>query len=100
MKQHFSLYAAPGYQFSPDWLGYAKFAWHSAKVEYSDSDSRDQLRHNVFGFGLGASTSITPNVEMRFEVQQILFNRKTEGDGGASARPKSTEAVVYLGYRF
>lgn len=86
-----SLYAAPGYQFAPNWLGYVKFAWHNAKVEY---------KHNGFGFDLGASMAITQNIKMRFEVQQLLFKRKSEGDGAASARPKSTEVFVYLGYRF
>lgn len=100
MKRHFSLYVAPGYQFAPNWLGYAKFAWHNAKFEYSEAGENDQITHNGFGFGLGASTVIAPNVEMRFEVQQVLFRRKSEGDGAVSARPKSTEAVVYLGYRF
>ncbi len=100
MKQHFSLYVAPGYQFSPTWLGYAKLAWHNAKFEYSEAGENDQITHNGFGFGLGTSMALTQNIEVRFEVQQVLFRRKSEGDGAVSARPKSTEAVVYLGYRF
>lgn len=100
MKRHFSLYAAPGYQFAQNWLGYAKLAWHNAKVEYNDTGESDQLTHNGIGFGLGAALAITQNIEMRFEAQHILFKRKTSDDRTESVRPKSTEAFVYLGYRF
>lgn len=100
MKRHFSLYAAPGYQFSPNWLGYAKFAWHNAKVEYIDAGENDQLTHNGFGFGAGANVALTKNIEMRFEIQHVLFNRRTAVAGEVFVKPKSTEAFVYLGYRF
>lgn len=99
LKNHFSLYVAPGYRLSPNWLGYAKLGWHHAKGEFNDSQfGRGETTHNGVGYGLGVSTVLAKQIEARFEVQHIDFNRKSANlsDG----KPEINEAVVYLGYRF
>jgi len=99
LKNHFSLYVAPGYRLSPNWLAYAKLGWHHAKGEFNDTlVGAGETTHNGVGFGLGASTVLAKQLEARFEVQRIDFNRKSAvlSDG----KPETTQAVVYLGYRF
>lgn len=99
LKNHFSLYVAPGYRLSPNWLAYGKLGWHHAKSEVKDTQlGTSDSTHNGVGVGLGVSTMLAKKIEARFEVQHIDFNRKSAhlSDG----EPEINEAVVYLGYRF
>lgn len=99
LKNHFSLYVAPGYRFAPHWLGYAKLGWHTARAEFNDSlAGPGTTRHNGMSLGLGVSTALTQHVEARFEVQQINFNRQSANL--SSGKPQTREAFAYLGYRF
>lgn len=99
LKNHFSLYVAPGYRLSPNWLAYAKLGWHHAKGEFADTLlGAGETTHNGVGYGVGVSTVLAKQLEARFEVQHIDFNRKSANlsDG----KPETSQAVVYLGYRF
>lgn len=99
LENHFSLYVAPGYRLSPNWLAYGKLGWHHAKSEVKDIQlGTSDSTHNGVGVGLGVSTMLAKKIEARFEVQHIDFNRKSANlsDG----KPEINEAVVYLGYRF
>lgn len=99
LKNHFSLYVAPGYRLSPNWLAYAKLGWHTAKGEFTDALlGAGETTHNGVGYGVGVSTVISKQIEARVEVQHIDYNRKSANlsDG----KPETNQAVVYLGYRF
>lgn len=99
VKDHLSLYVAPGYRFGSDWLGYAKFGWHSAKVELNDGEiGRYETRHSGFGYGVGLAKALTPHLELRLEVGRVEFNRNESED--TTAKPDQTDALVYIGYRF
>ncbi len=99
LKNHYSLYVAPGYRLSPNWLVYGKLAWHHAKGEFNDSQvGTGETTHSGVGFGLGVSTVLARQVEARFEVQHINFNRKSANL--SNGKPETTEAMLYFGYRF
>lgn len=99
VKDHLSIYVAPGYRFGSDWLGYAKLGWHSAKVELNDGEiGRYETRHSGFGYGVGIATALTPHLELRFELGRVDFNRNESED--TTAKPDQTDALVYIGYRF
>lgn len=99
LKDHFSLYVAPGYRFTPNWLGYAKLGWHRAKVEFNDGQlGRYESKNYGFGYGLGIATTITPHIELRLEIGRVDFNRNESED--TTAKPDQTDALVYIGYRF
>jgi hypothetical protein len=99
LKNHLSLYVAPGYRFASNWLGYAKLGWHSAEVEFNDSQvGAGKTKHGGVSFGLGVSTALSQHLEARFEVQRINLNRQSANL--SSGKPEATQALVYLGYRF
>lgn len=99
LKNHYSLYVAPGYRVSPNWLVYAKLAWHHAKGEYKDSQiGTGETHHSGVGYGLGVATVLAKQVEARFEVQYVDFNRKSANL--SNGKPETTEAMAYIGYRF
>ncbi len=99
LKNHFSLYVAPGYRFASNWLGYAKLGWHTAKVEFNDGEiGRYETQHSGFGYGVGIATALSPHLELRFEIGHVDFNQKEKED--VTAKPDTTDGLVYLGYRF
>ena len=99
LENHFSFYVAPGYRLSPNWLVYAKLGWHHAKGEFNDSQlGSGETTHNGVGYGLGVSTVLARQIEARFEIQHIDFNR--ESANLSDGKPETNQAVVYLGYRF
>ena len=99
LKDHFAVYVAPGYQVAPNWLVYGKVSVHHAKAEYTDSGATSgETTHSGTGFGLGVATALSKQVEGRFELEQINFNEKSANL--STGKPKTTQATIYLGYRF
>jgi opacity protein-like surface antigen len=99
LKDHFAVYLAPGYQVAPNWLVYGKLSVHHAKAEYTDSGATSgEITYSGTGFGLGVATALSKQVEGRFELEQINFNEKSANL--STGKPKTTQATIYLGYRF
>jgi len=99
LKNHFSLYVAPGYRLSPNWLAYAKLGWHHAKGEFADTLlGNGETTHHGVGYGLGVCTVLTKQIEARLEVQHIDYNRQSANL--SNGEPETNQAVVYMGYRF
>lgn len=99
LKSHWSVYAAPGYRFAPQWQAYAKFSYHNARGEYSDSQfGSGTVNTHGFGYGIGLGYAITRNIEASFEVRKIDFSRETINL--SNGEPEVTEAALQLAYRF
>lgn len=99
LKDHFSVYVAPGYQVAPNWLVYGKLSTHHAKAEYTDTGANSgETTHTGTGFGFGVATALSKQVEGRFEIEQINFNEKSANL--STGKPTSTQATLYVGYRF
>lgn len=99
LKNHYAVYVAPGYRLSDKLLAYAKLGWHRATAEFNDSQAgTGKTTHNGTGFGAGVSTALSRQLEARFEVQRVNYSR--ESANLSNGKPESTEATVYLGYRF
>lgn len=99
LKDHFAVYVAPGYQVAPNWLVYGKLSVHQAKAEYTDSGAvNGETTHSGTGFGFGAATAFSKQVEGRFELEQVNYNEKS--GNLSTGKPKTTQATFYLGYRF
>lgn len=95
LKNHASLYLAPGYRFTPSLLGYAKLGWHTATIDLNDSQGGSiSSSFNGTGYGLGLNAALSQHLEARVEVEQVDFNRKE------SFKLRTTQALIYLGYRF
>jgi opacity protein-like surface antigen len=99
LKEHWSIYFAPGYRVTPDWLVYGKVAYHHAKGEYTDSlFGNGNTTHDGFGYGVGVSYAATRNIQLGLEIQQINLS---SGSGNLSTgKPSMTEAVFKAAYRF
>ncbi len=99
LKQHWSLYLAPGYRVAKDWLVYGKLGYHRATVDYTDSVfASGSTQLNGVGYGVGAAYAVARNVELGAELQRVNFN---SGSGNASTgKPSLTELIVKAAYRF
>ena len=99
LKNHWSVFVAPGYRFAPQWLGYAKLAYHQATSEYTDTlMGSDESRHRGVGYGVGLAYAVAPNVEISAELEHIDLNRKHFAL--SSGEPELTEFKLGVNYRF
>lgn len=99
LKDHYSVYVAPGFRLAPQWLIYGQLAWHGAKAETADSRyGSDTTNHHGTGLGFGVAHALSSSLELRAEVRHVTFNRQNLRL--SNGRPERTEATVYLGYRF
>jgi hypothetical protein len=99
MKHHWSVYAAPGFLLSPNWLLYTKLSAHQARGEYTDSlTGVGETTHHGTGIAIGVATPLSKQLEGRFEIQQIRLNAVTRNL--ATGKPRANLATAYLDYRF
>lgn len=99
LKQHWSLFIAPGYRVAPDWLAYGKVAYHQAKSEYVDTGTGSGTRsHHGTGVGFGVNHAIGRSLEAGLEIQQVRLSR--EAANNSTGKPTFTEYMVSIGYRF
>lgn len=99
LKDQVSFYVAPGFRIAPQWLLYGKLSWQQARSDFSDSSvGAGRRTHNGTGWGLGVSRSIGYQWEARAEIQHIDFDKKSSAL--STGQPDSTEAFLYLDYRF
>lgn len=99
IKDHWSIFIAPGYRFAPKWLGYAKLGYHAAKSHYSDSlmGSGTSSHHGV-GYGAGLAYAVASNIEISMEIEHVDLNRKHFAL--SSGEPDITEFKLGASYRF
>jgi opacity protein-like surface antigen len=99
LKNHWSVFVAPGYRFAPQWLGYAKLSYHVAKGEYADTlMGSGTSNHHGVGYGAGISYTFAPQLEVNAELQHVRFN--SADFALSSGRPEVTELNVGVNYRF
>ena len=99
LKDQVSFYVAPGFRIAPQWLAYGKLSWQQARSEFSDSSvGAGRRTHTGTGWGLGVSRAIGRQWEARAEIQRIDFDKKAAVL--STGQPDSTEAFLYLDYRF
>ena len=100
LKNRYSFYVAPGYRISPKWLVYGKLSWQHANSVYTVPDVPAlEASHAGFGYAIGIKTALTEHLEASFELQSVKY-KQADMPGGATAKPKTTEAILSLGYRF
>jgi len=99
IKDHWSVFVAPGYRFAPQWLGYAKLAYHVAKSHYTDTlmGSGTSSHHGV-GYGAGLAFAATHNLELSAEVSRVDLSRASFAL--SSGEPSITEFTIGANYRF
>ncbi|RRV15169.1 outer membrane protein [Pseudomonas saudiphocaensis] len=99
IKDHFSLYVAPGYRFQPNWLAYGKLAYHQMQVDYRDSATgKSSKTFDGVGYGLGLAYALGSNVETGVEAQYIGYQSYRRGI--VKAEPSTTQLSWSLTYRF
>lgn len=99
IKDHFSLYLAPGYRFQPNWLVYGKLAYHQMQVDYRDSATgKSSKTFDGVGYGLGLAYALGSNVETGVEVQYVDYQGYRRGI--VKAEPSTTQLSWSLTYRF
>ena len=99
LKDHWSVFVAPGLRFAPQWLGYAKLAYHSAKSDYTDTlMGSSTSRHHGVGYGAGVAYAVARNVEVNAEIQHVRLS--SASFALSSGKPAVTEFNVGVNYRF
>jgi opacity protein-like surface antigen len=111
LKDHLSVYLAPGMRMGSEWLVYGKLGYHSAISNYrfsrtdNDTSASGTDRLSGLGIGAGANWAIAKKLELRMEVEYIRFNgydfkAEAQSPSLATIKPSMTRANVLLGYRF
>lgn len=99
LKDHWSVFVAPGVRLDPRWLAYAKVGYHHAKSEYTDAlVGSGSTSHHGIGYGAGLAYAATRNVELKAEVQHVSLNRGYFAL--SSGKPSVTQLNVGANIRF
>lgn len=99
LKNHWSLYLAPGYAFAKDWQVYGKLAYHRIQGEYRDSlFPSGTTSHDGVGYGVGLNYAASARLRVGVELQRVDFSREQGNE--SSGKPELTEAAIKLGYQF
>ncbi|MBK1679178.1 outer membrane protein [Rhodocyclus tenuis] len=99
LKDHWTVFVAPGYRFAPQWLGYAKVAYHEAKSDFTDTlMGSGTAKHHGVGYGIGAAYAVSRNIEVSAEAQQVRLS--SASFALSSGKPTVTEFNLGVNYRF
>ena len=99
LKDHWSVFVAPGVRFDRNWLAYAKIGYHAAKADFTDTlVGPGTTRHHGIGYGLGVSYAVSRHIEVNTEINHVRLNSAhfALSDG----RPSVTELDLGINYRF
>lgn len=99
IKNHWSVFVAPGLRLAPQWLAYGKLSYHSAKSSYTDTlVGSGSSNHHGIGYGIGTAYAVARNIEISAEVQHV---RLSEACFALSCgTPSLTEFNIGMNYRF
>lgn len=99
IKNHWSVFVAPGLRLAPQWLAYGKLSYHSAKTTYTDTlMGSGSSNHHGFGYGVGTAYAIARGIELNAEIQHV---RLSDACFALSCgTPSATEFNVGVNYRF
>jgi opacity protein-like surface antigen len=99
LKEHWSVFVAPGLRLAPQWLAYVKLGYHHARSEYTDTlVGSGRSDHHGFGYGAGFSYAAAKAIELNAEIQQV--NLSSASFALSSGEPSVTELTVGINYRF
>jgi len=120
-KNHFSIYIAPAYSISPNFLVYGKLAYHYLNSElkikrppqtdivdippqfqnFSDPNKNlnDESSHHGIGLGLGIKYLLSDKFFTYSELQKIKFSKESYSLG-REYEPESTRLSLGFGYIF
>ena len=93
IKDRWSVFVAPGYRFAPQWLGYARLAYRSARSHYTDTlVGSGRSIHHGFGYGAGAAYAVDRNFELSAEIQHVRAN--SASFARSSGKPARASCLV------
>jgi opacity protein-like surface antigen len=97
LKDAYSLYIAPGYAFSSEWMGYGKLAYLNARL--TDSLGHGYSFDNGWGYGIGVQTMFSKNW---FGQLEYMFNEYADRTpaAGDTLKLKSSAYALTAGYKF
>ncbi len=100
--KRWSIYAAPGMEFSESALLYAKFAYISGKFRIDVPNVFGESTHSGIGIGAGARFLLNDRIFFNVEFMQNHYGKKpyASGNGSAYVSPSATLGTVSLGYSF
>lgn len=106
LKNHASIYFAPGVRLGPDWLLYSKVGYHQASAKYNGDGQINgtavsanlSTKLTGYGLGLGANWAMNKHTELRMEVEHIRLGNT--GEHLDDKHIKLNRANLLVGYRF
>lgn len=97
VKDAYSLYLAPGFVFTRDWLGYGKLAFLNANL--TDSAGHSYSFDNGWGYGLGVQAMFGKNWFGQLEYMVNQYNDRAAA-AGDTVKLKSNVYALTAGYKF
>ncbi|MDZ7938042.1 MAG: porin family protein [Rhodoferax sp.] len=98
-KQHIALSFAPGLRVGDAGLVYGKLAFHQISVNYTSTLNFDDTKtHTGTGLGVGYAYAVSPQLELRGEVEAVTYGAQAVGTTNSS--PKQTSFALGLLYKF
>lgn len=97
LKNGYALYVAPGYAFSPTWMGYGKISYLNANVQ--DPAGNSIRFDNGYGVGLGLQVNYNRNW---FGQAELMYNQYNDRSPFPSETDKLKSSIytITAGYRF
>lgn len=106
LKNHASVYFAPGVRLGSDWLLYSKVGYHQASAKFNGEGRLNGKAYSAngstkltgYGLGLGANWAMNKHTELRMEVEHIRLGNT--GERLEDKQIKLNRANLLVGYRF
>lgn len=97
VKDAYSLYVAPGYVFTKDWMGYGKLAYLNATLK--DSNGQSFSFDNGWGYGIGLQAMFGKNWFGQLEYMVNQYNDRAPVPGD-TLKLKANVYALSAGYKF
>jgi hypothetical protein len=100
LKNTFGLSVEPGWYLATNTLGYLKLSYARTEGEFSGSVLSESKHFDGFGYGVGLKHLLNANLFVYVEAQQRIYNSETFNINGVDVKPKETQGIVGVGWKF
>jgi len=97
-ENHFSIYAAPGYTFNENTLGYVKVSYENFDGKISEEGINESQSLNGVGLGFGFRVKLQDNLYANLEAGKLFYTENSFN--GLSTDTGATTGTLGLSYKF
>lgn len=109
LKNTYGISVEPGFNFTPNTLGYFKLAWVNSQqnmiATYTIGDGQSSFNQtrtvNGFGYGVGLKQMLTGNIYLAIDAIGVSYSSASYGGNGSiKSQPSQVMGFASVGYKF